>query len=264
MNKHQRPGLPKEAKKTNLLFGIFITALVLVLAMMIIRDEPEKRYVLLSFDVEPVDGEQSVMDVLDVIYRTNTSVTFFVTGEYAEQHPNIVKLMTGREIGCHGHTHKAFTKMNLTEKEEDILRCRSAVESLTGQKIVGFRAPYNRIDRETLEALEKQGFLYDASYIKGLGFIFPRLREIRIGEIPVSSLFMIPLEEVVWLHYLRMPGAYFYVLRHKQGMLESYLFHPHHIATHKQELEEFINYLKEQNVIFISHRQLVEMQDEGV
>ncbi|MBN1544072.1 polysaccharide deacetylase family protein [Candidatus Woesearchaeota archaeon] len=264
MDKNHRTSLPDEAKKTNLLFRVFIAALVILLAMMIFRDQPDKRYVLLSFDVEPVDGEQSVLDVLDVVYRTNTSATFFVTGEYAEKHPEIVKLMTGREIACHGYSHKAFTEMDREEKKEELKKCRQTIKEATGMGVIGFRAPYNRIDRETPEILEQEGFLYDASYIKGLGFIFPRLRELKIGEIPVSSIFGIPLEDVVWLHYLKMPGAFFYVIKHKETDLESYLFHPHHIATQKQELEEFINYLKGQNVIFISHRQLIEMQDEGV
>ncbi|MBW2971477.1 polysaccharide deacetylase family protein [Candidatus Woesearchaeota archaeon] len=251
-------------RKTDTLLWIFTAATAVLIIFLLLHEVPERQYVLLSFDVEPVDGEQSVMDMLDIVYRTNVSATFFVTGEYAEEHPEIVKLMTGREIACHGQTHKAFTKMTKDEKKAEIIRCRDTIENITGKKVMGFRAPYNRIDRETLEILEDERFMYDASYIKGWGFLFPRLRGHKIGEIPVSSTFGIPLEDVVWVHYLKMPGAFFYILKHKETPVESYLFHPHHAAAHKQEIEEFINYLKRRNVIFISHAQLIETQDEGV
>ncbi len=225
---------------------------------------PDSRVVLLSFDVEPVDGEQSVMDVLDVVYRHDVDATFFVTGEYAARYPHIVKLMTGREVACHGWSHRPFTKMTDAEKRSELRRCRQVLENITGRKVVGFRAPYNRIDAETLSVLEQEHFIYDASIIKGLGSIYPGLRQHRIGEIPVSSILGVPLEDVVFLHYLNMDRAFFYIMKNKETGLESYLFHPHHISQHKKEFEEFINYLKERNTTFISHSRLVRNQHEGV
>ena len=94
--------------------------------------------------------------------------------------------------------------------------------------------------------------------------LYPNVGERNIGEIPVSSVLGVPLEDVVFLHYLKMPWLYFYILKNKEGGIESYLFHPHHIAEYKNEFEGFIKHLKEENVIFISHRELIEMQDEGV
>jgi hypothetical protein len=129
--------------------------------------------------------------------------------------------------------------------------------------VIGFRAPYNKVDAATLAALEEEGFLYDASMVSGWKVLYPRMDSFSIGEIPVSSIFGLPLEDVVWLHYLKMPSVYFYLLKNKENRIESFLFHPHHIAKQKESFEEFIKYLKGENIIFISHSRLTET-DEGV
>ncbi|HII72755.1 TPA: polysaccharide deacetylase family protein, partial [Candidatus Woesearchaeota archaeon] len=164
----------------------------------------------------------------------------------------------------HSYSHVPFTGIGRLQKEKEIIECRQILKNITGDGIAGFRAPYNCIDMDTFSVLEKEGFLYDASIIDGLGLLFPDIRDTDIGEIPISSVFGIPMEDVIWLYYLKMPGAYFYILENKRTGMESYLFHPHHIAKHKEEFEQFINHLKEENVIFISHRELIETYDEGV
>ncbi|MFC1741181.1 polysaccharide deacetylase family protein [Nanoarchaeota archaeon] len=228
------------------------------------HDRPDRRYVLLSFDVEPVDGEEDVMGVLDVVYRHELNVTFFVTGEYTERYPGVVRMMAGQEVANHGYSHTAFVKLSREEKVSEIRQTRMLLENVTGKDVVGFRAPYNLVDKETFRVLEEEGVLYDASIIGGWGLFYPSLSGFSFGEIPVSSIFAVPFEDVSWVHYLRMPGLYFYLMKHKEGELESYLFHPHHIMQYKNEFEEFINYLKDSNVIFISHSQLIKWQDEGV
>jgi peptidoglycan/xylan/chitin deacetylase (PgdA/CDA1 family) len=253
-----------ERNRTNILFGLFISLLVILLVLFVTNDAPDKKIVLLSFDVEPVDGEASVMTVLDAIERENISVTFFVTGEYAASHPDIVERMAGQEVGVHGYTHKPFTKMDNEEKISEISMTRNLLENITGQSVIGFRAPYNRIDSKTLDVLESEGFRYDASMISGWGIFYPNIGDRDIGEVPVSSVLGLPLEDVVFLYYLRMPSLFFYIIENKKSGLESYLFHPHHIAEHINEFDDFINRLKKENTIFISHRELIEQHNEGV
>lgn len=256
--------LHNEIKKLNILFAAFVLLLLILLTITIThRQRSSTRYVLLSFDIEPVDSDQDVLDMLEIIYRNNISATFFVTGEYAKTRPQITGFMTGGEIGCHGQTHKAFTKMNRSEMTAELRMCKAAVKNATGREAVGFRAPYNLVNRDTLQAVQDEGFRYDASMVSGWRIIYPGLDGLDIGEVPVSSIFGIPLEDVAWLYYLRMPAAYFYILEHKNTGFESYLFHPHHIAQHKDEFESLLRSLKEGNTIFISHSRLIDTH-EGV
>jgi peptidoglycan/xylan/chitin deacetylase (PgdA/CDA1 family) len=255
--------MKRTIRKLNIVFLVFVVLLLFLLFLVIYRHEPAKRYVLLSFDVEPVDGRENVEEILDILSDSHINATFFVTGEYAQQYPSVVRRMANYEVGCHGYSHKAFTKMDYEEKEREMTRCSDAVINATGMRVAGFRAPYNLIDAETLDILDGLGFTYDASIIKGLGFLYPGFATTDIGEIPVSSIFGVPLEDVVWAYYLRLDGAYFYILQNKVGEIESYLFHPHHIVGHKKEFITFINHLKTLNVTFISHLELTQAH-EGV
>ncbi|OHF00034.1 hypothetical protein CORC01_04680 [Colletotrichum orchidophilum] len=71
---------------------------------------------------------------------------------------------SGAEIALHGYCHEDSTKLD-TKQDEDVLdRCTALVESLTGKRPAGFRAPSYRIRYETIALLEKRGFLYDISF----------------------------------------------------------------------------------------------------
>jgi peptidoglycan/xylan/chitin deacetylase (PgdA/CDA1 family) len=244
-------------KKVNRLFAAFLLILIILFIAMLLHKSPKDRQVLLSFDIEPVDGREDVSKLIDVLDAAKINATFFVTGEYALQYPDVVRKMMRYDVGCHGQTHAQLTKLNTSEKKKEIELCKRTVEAVLGKKIIGFRAPYTRIDHETLSILEENGFLYDASIINGLGLFYPSLKSHNIGEIPVSSISGIPIEDVIWLYYLRMPSTFFYIIENRNSEYSSYLFHPHHIMVYRESFIKFINHLKERNTIFISHYQLV-------
>jgi len=233
----------------------FTVLLCLLLTLLATKESPKERTVLLSFDVEPIDGEKDVLDLINILEQENISATFFVTGEYARQYPDVVRKMKGQEVACHAYTHKRLIFMTYEEQKKEITSCRTIIEALTHKEVTGFRAPYNLVNKDTLKILEEDGFTYDASVISGLRTIFPTPES--IAEIYVSSIFGIPLEDVVWLHYVHVPDTYFYILKNKITLFESYLFHPHHIIRQKQGFYDFINYLKAQNTIFINHSAIV-------
>jgi len=79
--------------KFNILGAVFLVLLVTVLILSVYHKEPSDKVVLLSFDVEPVDGE-SVLDIMEVLDKTEVGATFFVTGKYAVEYPEIVKKLS--------------------------------------------------------------------------------------------------------------------------------------------------------------------------
>ncbi len=253
----------KILREANTLFGFFVAILVFLLIITVIAKAPEQRNILISFDVEEVDTRNDITNILEILYDNKIDATFFVTGGYAEKNPGIVKMMSAHEIACHAYSHKTLTKMDYEDKKKEVTACADTIKNITGTRPIGFRAPYHRIDLETLEILDQEGFTYDASIIKGLGFAFPDVSMHSIGEIPVSSIFGIPIEDVIWIYYLRSNDVFFYILNHKNTELESYLFHPHHIMLHKEEFRGFIKGLKTQNANFISHKGLIFSQDGG-
>lgn len=246
-------------KTLHWLLQVFILLLLITLLLASLEFIPRKtsHFVLLSFDVEPIDGTDSVLSVVDVLKKTNTNTTFFVTGEYAELYPEIIKQLSEFELASHSYSHTKLTKLGKAEKMQEILSSRNLLEKISGKEIIGFRAPYNRLDLETIEILDSANFVYDASFIHCWSFFFPSLSQTSIGELPVSCFLGVPLEDVVFLHYLKTPKIFFSILKHKNSEISSYLFHPHHIAKHPEELEELITSLKARNVTFISHSQLI-------
>lgn len=110
--------------------------------------------------------------VLDLLDEFKIRVTFFVVADVIEHYPGLVEKIAskGHEIACHGlhHMCKINTKtkqpmMSQSEFEEKTRRAKSMLESASGQKIVGYRAPNAYIAGWMLDSLEKLGFRYDSS-----------------------------------------------------------------------------------------------------
>jgi polysaccharide deacetylase family protein (PEP-CTERM system associated) len=94
--------------------------------------------------------------------------TFFCLGWVAERFPHLIKTIHshGHEIASHGYNHRMITFMSNEEFREDIRRTKAILEDLTGERILGYRAPSYSITRRTLWALEilaEEGYLYDSS-----------------------------------------------------------------------------------------------------
>jgi peptidoglycan/xylan/chitin deacetylase (PgdA/CDA1 family) len=122
--------------------------------------------------------------------------TFFVLGYVAERTPEAVNMIDGEghEIASHGYGHIQVFKQTKDEFLQDLLRSKGLLESITGDKVIGYRAPQWSIcgalqQAETAEArfiakagmvkrdsywaldlLAQNGFLYDSS-IAPLRFI---------------------------------------------------------------------------------------------
>ena len=110
--------------------------------------------------------EEGLPKLLLLLDRLRIRATFFTTGEVASKYPEAVRavLAGGHELGCHGMTHTAFTRMDRVtaraeiEESAAILREHAAVTS--------FRAPYLSFPDEYLDLLEQASFLVDSSQAK--------------------------------------------------------------------------------------------------
>jgi polysaccharide deacetylase family protein (PEP-CTERM system associated) len=106
--------------------------------------------------------------ILDILDEKDVKATFFVLGWVAERHPNLIKHISEREheISTHGYEHKLIYKQKKAEFEEDLVKSIKTIEGITGNKILGFRAPSFSITKSSLWALEilaKNNIKYDAS-----------------------------------------------------------------------------------------------------
>jgi polysaccharide deacetylase family protein (PEP-CTERM system associated) len=110
----------------------------------------------------------SVERVLNLLAEHDTRATFFILGWVAKNEPEVVKRIAaaGHEIASHGMNHQMLSRMTLEAFRADLLESKKTLEDLTGQKVVGYRAPTFSVMRLTawaIDVLAEAGFEYDSS-----------------------------------------------------------------------------------------------------
>jgi polysaccharide deacetylase family protein (PEP-CTERM system associated) len=153
--------------------------------------------------------ERSTRWLLEVLEERRIKATFFILGHLAHDSPDLVRSIhrAGHEIASHGWGHQRLHGLTPVTFREDVASSKHALEDLTGQEVLGYRAPTFSIVRRTawaIDVLAELGFLYDSS-------IYP-VRHDRYGvpdaprspylvEGPSHSLLEIP--PLTW----RLPGV---------------------------------------------------------
>lgn len=108
--------------------------------------------------------------VLDFLDEIDVQGTVFVVGEVAEAAPDLIKDVAGRghEIAFHAYRHRPLTQVTEAQFETDTAAGKALLEDLTGRAVVGFRAPFFSLTKQTawaVETLQKLGFTYSSSVL---------------------------------------------------------------------------------------------------
>ena len=146
-------------------------------------DSPLSNHIL-TIDVEDwyhcLDGESenwtqyedrvtnSTRYVIDLLEEMGSSATFFVLGDVAKRHPDLVSEIAdrGNEVASHGWNHEFVYHQDPSSFLEDVQKSLNLLQDITGQPIFGYRAPYFSITRHSLWALsvlQELGLAYDSS-----------------------------------------------------------------------------------------------------
>ena len=138
--------------------------------------------------------------------------TFFVLGQTAEEHPELIKkiFINDHEIASHGYSHKMLNKLNIRELEEDIQKSKIILEEIIQKPILGYRAPCFSIVEDLSFMLEKYNFKYDSSLnFSSFNSRYTKLSNIqKIKEpfkLPNSKIFEIPLSTLSFLFDKEIP-----------------------------------------------------------
>jgi polysaccharide deacetylase family protein (PEP-CTERM system associated) len=146
-----------------------------------------------------------VARLLDMLARHEARATFFVLGWVADRHPQMVRTISraGHEIASHGWDHARVTHLHPDAFRDSVRRTKRTLEDLTGEAVLGFRAPSWSIvpGREwALDVLLEEDYRYDSSLfpVRRPGYGFPggkrdphwieRPSGFRMAEIPPATL----------------------------------------------------------------------------
>lgn len=113
----------------------------------VMAEPGEIRKLALTFDdgPHPYYTEQ----LLDGLKERGVHVTFFVTGEHAKLHPEIIKRMQeeGHLIGNHTYSHMQLSKTNRESFKQELIMTNEIIEEITGEEVQYVRPPYGTWDK---------------------------------------------------------------------------------------------------------------------
>ena len=102
-------------------------------------------YIAMTFD----DGPSATLTprLLDILKERHMHVTFFLVGENAKAHPEIIKreLAEGHEIGDHSWSHPNLAKMSDEAVRSELDRTKDAIVAAIGQAPTLMRPPYGSL-----------------------------------------------------------------------------------------------------------------------
>lgn len=111
-------------------------------------ESAEQKKIAITFDdgPHPYYTEQ----LLDGLKERGVTATFFVTGEHAKLHPDVIKRMQeeGHLIGNHTYSHIQLTTKNREAYKQELIDTNAVIEEITGEEVQYVRPPYGTWDKK--------------------------------------------------------------------------------------------------------------------
>ncbi len=129
----------------------------------LLRDGTTSPTTLSASDFGAETGTARILRILD---NYQVPATFFLTGVDAMLHPQMLAsiMQSGRnEIGVHGWIHEFPPTLAAGEEERLLDKAIEYLTKVTGKRPIGYRAPSWAFSANTIDLIQKKGFLYDSS-----------------------------------------------------------------------------------------------------
>jgi polysaccharide deacetylase family protein (PEP-CTERM system associated) len=158
--------------------------------------------------------ERNVDLLLDLLARHTTTSTFFSLGWIAAKHPGVIRRIAeaGHEVASHGWWHRRVNCLTPEEFRSEVRSSKAILEDVSGQRVIGFRAPNFSILPGTewaFDVLLEEGYAYDSSLfpIKRRGYGYPKAASLpHFITRSAGRLLELPMTTMVWAG-VRLPAA---------------------------------------------------------
>lgn len=112
------------------------------------RQESVEKKIAITFDDGP--HPYYTPQLLDGLKERGVTATFFLTGEGAEQNPEIVRRMyeEGHLIGNHTYSHLQLNESNGERFKQELIRTNEILAEITGEEVQYVRPPYGSWNRQ--------------------------------------------------------------------------------------------------------------------
>ncbi len=112
--------------------------------------------------------EKNTRELLELLEEYGETATFFVLDDIAARFPDLVREIgeRGHEVAAHGVSHLPLDRIGREEFAEEIARNSGRLAEITGERPIGYRAPFFTMKRRmdwARDILLQHGFKYDSS-----------------------------------------------------------------------------------------------------
>src|SRR5699024_8868186 len=104
-------------------------------------------------------GGEKVFDILKLLEKNGVQATFFVSGEWAERHPDILeKISEGKhELGMLGYRYKSYLDQDTEQVKKDLENAETIVKKVGYGDMSLRRPPSGHCNKEISELAEDRG-----------------------------------------------------------------------------------------------------------
>ena len=94
--------------------------------------------------------------ILDILEETQTTITFFVVGDWVDKYSDYVKKIAdkGHEIANHSNTHPHVNNLSYEKNIEEIQKSNEKIKKITGKNPYLYTAPYGEYNDTVIKAVE--------------------------------------------------------------------------------------------------------------
>ncbi|WP_407271401.1 polysaccharide deacetylase family sporulation protein PdaB [Radiobacillus sp. PE A8.2] len=105
-------------------------------------------------------GNEKLEPILEQLSEHKVKATFFVNGEWAERHPELVDKIkeNEHELGMMGYRYKSYVKQDIEQVRKDLLYAREIFRKLGYPDTTLLRTPSGHFNAEVLKLAESLGF----------------------------------------------------------------------------------------------------------
>lgn len=123
--------------------------------MAISKVNTEKKQMALTFDISW--GEIRAEPIINYLKDHHVKATFFVTGEWAQTHQDILQKINkdGFEIESHGMKYESYTDRKPQNIRKDIMLANASIKKACGVTPTYIRPPNGAINQEVLKTVSK-------------------------------------------------------------------------------------------------------------
>ena len=114
--------------------------------------------VALTFDT--VSESDTTSQILDILETNQVPAAFFITGAWADAHPEDVKQIAeaGHILGSSGENHKNMVRLSDAECEHELAALHQQIKDLTGLDMTFFRPPYGASTPRLIHLVKSCGY----------------------------------------------------------------------------------------------------------